>query len=239
MSFETFTNSSFIQQGPADTFTTNSPAERKRILSEILELGYYDELEGRAKERFKGREAQLGDERRLEEGWALEIARKPEYQCELERLRVQLATLDTQVALLDEQATLARDRVAHLESLQQQVDETAARLQRFSIDRARIDSTLGERRALRSQAQAVLARAAEVEQAAGELDAVRAELELATQKQHEFLPLDRAREAAMRTLAAEQARLEGEVDQRERRLAEVRQASSRLPALHVELSRVQ
>src|SRR6266581_4714550 len=53
MSFETFTNSSFIQQGRADTFTTNSPAERKRILSEILELGYYDELEGRAKERFK------------------------------------------------------------------------------------------------------------------------------------------------------------------------------------------
>ena len=59
MSYETFTNSSFIQQGRADSFTTNSPAERKRILAEILELGYYDELEGRAKERFKTREAQL------------------------------------------------------------------------------------------------------------------------------------------------------------------------------------
>ena len=43
----------------------------------------------------------------------------------------------------------------------------------------------------------------------------------------------------MRTLAAEQARLEGEVDQRERRLSEVRQASSRLPALQVELRHVQ
>ena len=29
MSYETFTNSSFIQQGRADSFTTNSPAERK------------------------------------------------------------------------------------------------------------------------------------------------------------------------------------------------------------------
>ncbi len=239
MSFETFTNSSFIQQGRADTFTTNSPAERKRILAEILELGYYDELEGRAKERFKSREAQLGDERRLEEGWAAEIARKPEIQAELDRLRVQLATLETQVGLLDEQATLARDRVAHLESLQQQVEETEARLQRFSEDRARIATTLGERRSLRTQAQAVLARAAEVETAGAELDAVRAELELTTQKQHEFLPLERAREAAMRTLAAEQARLEGEVAQRERRLAEVRQACARLPALQVELRRVQ
>src|SRR6266851_3382760 len=239
MSFETFTNSSFIQQGRADTFTTNSPAERKRILAEILELGYYDELEGRAKERFKAREAQLGDERRLEEGWTAEIARKPEIQAELDRLRVQLATLETPVGLLDEQATLARDRVAHLESLQQQVEETEARLQRFSEDLARIATTLGERRSLRTQAQAVLARAAEVETAGAELDAVRAELELTTQKQHEFLPLERARESAMRTLAAEEARLEGEVAQRERRLGEVRQASAQLESLRATLRRVQ
>src|SRR4029078_12387400 len=98
MSYETFTNSSFIQQGRADSFTTNSPAERKRILAEILELGYYDELEGRAKERFKAREAQLGDERRVEEGWAQEFARRPDYQAELDRLRLQLTTLETQVA---------------------------------------------------------------------------------------------------------------------------------------------
>src|ERR687883_1188061 len=62
MSYETFTNSSFIQQGRADSFTTSTPAERKRILAEILELGYYDELESRAKERFKVCEAQLADE---------------------------------------------------------------------------------------------------------------------------------------------------------------------------------
>src|SRR5258708_5373971 len=107
MSYETFTNSSFIQQGRADTFTTNSPAERKRILAEILELGYYDELEGRAKERFKTREAQLSDERRLEEGWAQEIARRPEYQADLDRLRMRLASLAPQVRRLDEQSTFA------------------------------------------------------------------------------------------------------------------------------------
>ncbi len=56
MSYDTFTSSSYIQQGRADSFTTSSPAERKRILAEILELGYYDELEGRAKERFKDRD---------------------------------------------------------------------------------------------------------------------------------------------------------------------------------------
>jgi exonuclease SbcC len=239
MSYETFTSSSFIQQGRADSFTTSSPAERKRILAEILELGYYDELEARAKERFKSREAQLQDERRLAQDWEAEIARRPEYQAEVDRLRAQLASLETQLAALEEQAAVARERVAQLEALHQQVEETEARLQRFSIERDRLGGALRDRQALREQAQAVLARAAEIEQAAAELDEVRRELDLASQKQHEYLPLERAREAAMRTLAAEQARLEGEVVQRERRLAEVRQVGSRLAALQPELKGVQ
>jgi DNA repair protein SbcC/Rad50 len=239
MSYETFTSSSFIQQGRADTFTTNSPAERKRILAEILELGYYEELEARAKERFKSREAQLQDERRLAQDWEAEIARRPEYQAEIDRLRAQLTSLETQLGQLEEQLSVARERVAQLEALQRQVEETEARLQRFSIDRARLGGALRERQSLRAQAQAVLARGAEIEKAAAELDAVRRELELATQKQHAYLPLERARESAMRTLAAEQARLEGEVAQRERRLGEVRQVSSRLTALKAELKSVQ
>jgi exonuclease SbcC len=239
MSYETFTSSSFIQQGRADTFTTNSPAERKRILAEILELGYYDELEARAKERFKSREAQLQDERRLAQDWEAEIARRPEYQAEIDRLRAQLASLETLLGQLEEQVTAARERVAQLEALQQQVDETEARLQRFSIDRARLGGALRERQSLRAQAQAVLARGATIEKAAAELDAVRRELELATHKQHEYLPLERARESAMRTLAAEQARLEGEVVQREKRLAEVRLVGHRLTALKAELKTVQ
>src|SRR5256714_4958947 len=103
MSYETFTNSSFIQQGRADSFTTNSPAERKRILAEILELGYYDELEARAKERFKLCEARLSDERRIAQSWDDEIARRPVYQEELERLRVELEQLEQRVQDLDAQ----------------------------------------------------------------------------------------------------------------------------------------
>jgi len=118
MSYETFTNSSFIQQGRADSFTTNSPAERKRILAEILELGYYDELEGRAKERFKACEAQLMDERRLSQDWAAEIARKPTYQAELERARSALAELESRVTWLEEQRAVVRERGARMETLE-------------------------------------------------------------------------------------------------------------------------
>lgn len=158
MSYDTFTNSSFIQQGRADSFTTNSPAERKRILAEILELGYYDELESRAKERFKTCEAQLLDERRLSQEWEAEIARKPTYQAELDRLRVQLAELDAQVTRVEADLTVARDRLSQLEALQQQLEETRNRLERFKVERARVATSLRERQELRQQAQAVLAR---------------------------------------------------------------------------------
>src|SRR5581483_7564760 len=55
MSYETFVNSSYLLQGRADAFTVKPPGERKRILGEILELGRYDELEERARERAKQR----------------------------------------------------------------------------------------------------------------------------------------------------------------------------------------
>src|SRR5215469_15175738 len=101
MSYDTFTNSSFIKQGHADSFTTNSPAERKRVLAEILELGYYDELEARAKERFKTCEARLLDERRLAQDWDAEIARRPAYQADLDRLRADLARLESDLAAVE------------------------------------------------------------------------------------------------------------------------------------------
>ncbi len=53
LSFETFTNSSYLRQGHADEFTTKGPTERKRILADILGLDHYDKLEERAKEKSK------------------------------------------------------------------------------------------------------------------------------------------------------------------------------------------
>lgn len=53
MSYETFINSAYLKQGHADEFTLKGPTDRKRILAEILGLGYYDELESRAKEKVK------------------------------------------------------------------------------------------------------------------------------------------------------------------------------------------
>ncbi len=59
LSFETFTNSSFLRQGHADEFTTKGPTDRKRILADILGLAHYDTLEEKAKEKVKESETKL------------------------------------------------------------------------------------------------------------------------------------------------------------------------------------
>lgn len=56
LTYETFTNSSFLRQGHADEFTTRGPTDRKRILADILGLDHYDLLEEKAK--LKAKDAQ-------------------------------------------------------------------------------------------------------------------------------------------------------------------------------------
>ena len=53
LTYETFSNSSFLRQGNADEFTNKGPTDRKRILADILGLDHYDKLEEKAKERSK------------------------------------------------------------------------------------------------------------------------------------------------------------------------------------------
>lgn len=59
LTFETFTNSSYIRQGHADEFTIMGPTDRKRVLSDILGLSHYDALEEKAKEKIKETQTQL------------------------------------------------------------------------------------------------------------------------------------------------------------------------------------
>ncbi len=132
MSYETFTSSSFIQQGRADTFTTNQPAERKRILAEILELGYFDELEGRAKEALREREMQLGEERARGREWEQELSHLPEYQAEAERLKGEVAQAEALAKESEAACKTLRESVGRLEQARHQLVEAEQRLARFA-----------------------------------------------------------------------------------------------------------
>ena len=87
LDYDTFTNSSFLLQGRADSFTVKTASERKQILADILGLSRYDLYEERAKAEAQTRKERAG----LIEGEirAIErdLARRADYEAQLERGR--------------------------------------------------------------------------------------------------------------------------------------------------------
>ena len=106
LTFETFTNSSFLRQGHADEFTTKGPTDRKRILADILGLISYDELEEKAREKVKEVDSKL----KLLEYQLLEIeaelSQKDERQKELVDANIKVSATENQIKVLEEEAKI-------------------------------------------------------------------------------------------------------------------------------------
>ncbi len=109
LSFETFTNSSFLRQGHADEFTTKGPTDRKRILADILGLDHYGKLEEKAKDKAK------------------------EYQTKLTLLEYQMLEIETELSFKDEREKMysqlqldvikAKTELKEIEQLIKKVEE--------------------------------------------------------------------------------------------------------------------
>jgi exonuclease SbcC len=129
MDYETFINSAFLLQGRADEFTTNPPAERKRILGEILGLSLYDRLEDRAKEQAKDREVQL---REIAAGLSeieKELSHKPEYELELKKAEKAALQLSERLRAEEKKLRKLREARKELDLKREQITELLAELE--------------------------------------------------------------------------------------------------------------
>ncbi len=83
LDYDTFVNSAFLQQGRADAFTIKTPAERKRILSDILGLDQWKVYEDRTKAELSDIARAIDiinhDIQKIDE----EIAKEPQHKQEL------------------------------------------------------------------------------------------------------------------------------------------------------------
>ncbi len=133
LDYESFVNASFFLQGKADSFATQRPAERKRILSSILGLDQWEKYKKAATDRIsdctsqlKLNEDRMGDVQRYLDQ---EDSRRKEQQelvgqraLAAEKLRAELASLETQRA---NQERLRAQRENH-QLLQRQADSAKA-----------------------------------------------------------------------------------------------------------------
>jgi exonuclease SbcC len=141
MEYETFINSAFLLQGRADEFTSHAPADRKRILGEILDLSHYDRLEERAKARASETEVQLREIKAALGEIEKELAHRPQYEHDFKgaeevssQLRARLLVEEDKLRDLREQKKELELRRDQLRDLVAEKEQQEAELTQTSED---------------------------------------------------------------------------------------------------------
>jgi exonuclease SbcC len=83
MDYDTFVSTSYLRQGNADNFSSARPTERKKILSEVLNLSYYENLSNIAKNIAKALQDDLKIDSAILESKKISINNKKTIESEL------------------------------------------------------------------------------------------------------------------------------------------------------------
>ncbi len=208
MDYETFINSAFLMQGRADEFVRKTAAQRKEVLASILGLEQYDLLAERCRELAK--EAELR-RRQLELDIGSidqQLARRGEYEQQLEEVQVELARTEEEAAAQEQLADTLRRAAEALEHQRQQLRRAEEQWQRAEDELERHGRQVAQHQERIDQYQATASQAEEIRQG------------------HERLQEARAREAdltrvhsALMELRVEEQGLEKQIELAQQQLA--------------------
>ncbi|HWJ03501.1 MAG TPA: SMC family ATPase, partial [Verrucomicrobiae bacterium] len=211
MDYETFTNSAFILQGKADTFTTQKASDRKRILGEILGLSYYDRLERRARDKMNLSEAEVKELDRAIRQMEEELAGENPARLAWETAKAEKMAMDASLLGQEKKLEELAAAVTELQGLDKKKQELLARIA-SGTKQAGIISSQVENLAKRiSGLKEILAREEEIAAGYQKLQEVQAAEETANAKQARALELMQRLNELERQLAGERAKLQGEL----------------------------
>lgn len=236
MSYQTFINASFLLQGRADEFTARTPAERKQVLAEILDLGEYAELEARARERARALDDQLKGLRGRMSHLAETAERLPFWRLELENAEQRVATLQ---ARADEVEQALRDAEERRQALEQQAERRKELLRRLEELRAALEQHDREAAELReriAQARTLIDRRAAIAAGMAELRAARAERERLNDLRGRFYDLRALRQELKSELLEAREALRAEWERAEQRRKAVAAQAHRAATLRTEIA---
>lgn len=145
LDYETFTNSAFLQQGKADAFTTKTPAERKKILSDILGLELWTVYEERAKEKLRELERAVASLDGALQTIDEELAKEQQYKDNL--AAAEIAQKEAQQAVEDAEKRLQEVATVPVElrSVREKVAGIERRLSEYQNDQQRVAAEITQR----------------------------------------------------------------------------------------------
>ncbi|MFC2023774.1 AAA family ATPase [Chloroflexota bacterium] len=245
MDYDTFTNSAFLLQGKADAFTTQTPAERKQVLAQILGLSRYDEYEQRAKEQVREIGRQVAELEGLLQDIDRELGRRSEYEEELKQAE---AAVDELSSLAKDAESKLRDlgqELQHLEHQQVQLQDLDRRLARGEREVQEIEARIPEHQERLAEYDAILLERTRVEEGYAAWNQSRADeamwnetLARYAQGQGQQHALQRAVAAARNELELAASRLSERIRELEQRAAEISSHELQLSEVRSQLARL-
>jgi len=239
MDYPTFTNSALLLQGRADEFTIKRPVERKQVLADILGLSFYDELAERARDRAKEREMERGHFESAVQDIDQELARKPDWEAELEARQQELAAVEQATKEQETRLSGLRQEKEALEIKQTQLAQLEERVAQLESDRKRWEEQAAQHRARLQEYEALIAQRAEIaagyaqfseaKKLSNELDRkLRLVTTLSERKHHLELAVTEASQALLKDHAVKQ-----------NQASELETSVQKLPALKKEWQQIQ
>jgi exonuclease SbcC len=231
MDYDTFVNTAFLLQGRADMFTAATPAKRKDVLAEVLDLGYYESLAAKARERSRERERRIADIDATVAAHTPEIDRKPGYEADLSNAEGQLRALDAELEPARKAMAEHRTGVDRLRGQRSDLAEMEARLSVARTDLAALEARAESQRTQLDELEALQANSAEIEARFAELHKAKGTVEIGDAALASLNELERERAGVERELAVGRERVSAELAREQAALAELIAAGDRLPQL--------
>ncbi len=238
LTYETFINSSLLLQGKADLFTVKPPRERKAVLAEILELGFYDRLAERAREHE--RKAREGRERYSERLGELEriLVTLPDVQRLFEAGEAQIALERERITAVELTVSALDGQVRAAQGLMEQIAARQKRIGELTTDKTRLEQERTAALRREQQALTLLADENEVRAQVDELGRFRIEADRLGSLAMEAGALGREKHEQDQAIVLERRRIEYEIGQSRQRLLEARKAGETLDSVQAALDRV-
>lgn len=235
MDYETFINSALLLQGRADEFATKRPVERKQVLADILGLSFYDGLEERAKELAKEQEAE-GTQiestiREIED----ELARKPDYEAELEQAQTELGQIEKLITEQETRLSSLRQERESLENKKQQLIQVEEHITATRRELERRDQEVKQYQTRIKEYEDIIAQRPAIEEGYNQLAEARKQNDELNQKLGLLVKLKDNKSQLEMSIERAQAELLSEHKLAQSRITELDATSQRLPQLRGEL----
>ncbi len=218
MDYTTFVNTAFLLQGRSDEFTRKTPAERKAVLSSVLDLGLYETLQASAashRDQWQSEvvrtEGALAQHRNL-----LDAIADP--SDELTDIALRLRSLDERIEAATAEADRLRDAVAGLRRTQAEAAAAGLRIDVLRVDIGKSKQTAAAIAERIEQAQALEKKAAEICVGAKDLKTTRADMERLQASRAEYDRLRARRSDLLAAIERMRAQTTAEANQLERYL---------------------